>query len=60
MPRAISIEAMPQQAPAKKVELNMAASAPNITARDESFNARKNIQAPMPMINNATGARNFA
>src|ERR1035437_6867939 len=60
MPRAISTDATPQQAPAKKVELNMAASAPNIAARDESFNARKNVQAPMPMINNATGARNFA
>src|ERR1035437_4296378 len=55
-PKAISTAATPQQAPAKKVELNMAASAPSMAASGVSFSARKKVHAPRPRMNNATGA----
>ena len=60
MPTAICWGATPQQADAKKVEFNTAASAPSVAASGESRSCRKNVHAPRPRINNAMGGKNLA
>src|ERR1700728_2420631 len=58
-PMAISTEATPQQAPAKNVEFKIAATAPRMAAKSDSFKVRKKTKAPMPKIKSARGAKIF-
>src|SRR5580698_2264107 len=56
---AICCGEVPQQALPKKAEFNVVASAPSAAANDESFNCRKNVQAPIPNMNKAIGVENL-
>src|SRR5215831_7393032 len=60
MLNAISWDPTPQQALVKNVEFNMAASAPSPAESDDSFRARKKVQAASPTKKRVMGGKNFA
>src|ERR1700677_2098073 len=56
---AICCGEVPQQAFPKKAEFKVVANAPSAAAKGESFNCRKNVQAPIPNTNRAIGVKNL-